>query len=152
LFPAAVVGAEAAFTGLNTATDMPGRPQVTTTLVGIGGVVLVRYIVLPRLLRFRVRFSVLNVCQGTKIFWHILIVQGAAILSQAGSVGTAGCAIGCAASAFMLYVYGLRVRDTPYDPNDWPGAKAWPAAMVLISFFALAANTQGLLDGFGALS
>ena len=51
----------------------------------------------------------------------------------------------------MGYVYGLRVRDTPFNPNDWPGAKATPAVMILISFFELAANSQGLEGGLGLL-
>lgn len=79
------------------------------------------------------------------------LLQGAVLLNQAGSVGTVGCGIGFVATAYLLYVYSIRVRDTPYNPNDWPGAKAWPAVMGLLAFFALAANFQGLRDGLGLL-
>lgn len=44
-----------------------------------------------------------------------------------------------------------RFKDTPFDPNDWPGAKAWPAVMMLITFFELAATQEGLFDAFGLL-
>lgn len=37
-----------------------------------------------------------------------------------------------------------RVQKTPYNPADWPGAKAWPATMCLISFFSLAVFFQAL--------
>lgn len=43
-FAAAVVGAEAAFTGLNTKPETPGRPEITSTLVGIGGTVAVSWL------------------------------------------------------------------------------------------------------------
>ncbi len=35
--------------------------------------------------------------------------------------------------------------QTPYDPNEWPGAKAWPATMGLISFFSLSVFFQALV-------
>lgn len=41
-FTAAVVGAEAAFTGLNTKSDTPGRPAIPSTLAITGGTVVVR--------------------------------------------------------------------------------------------------------------
>jgi hypothetical protein len=34
-----------------------------------------------------------------------------------------------------------------YDDGDFPGPKAWPAGMALISFFALAAFAQALYVG-----
>lgn len=74
------------------------------------------------------------------------------LVKQGESIGTVGCALGAAVSAYMLYYYAQRVRYTPYDPKDWPGEKAWPAVMALISFFELAATFQGLLDGFNLLS
>jgi hypothetical protein len=37
-----------------------------------------------------------------------------------------------------------RTQQTPYNPNDWPGAKAWPAVMALISFFMLSGFFQAL--------
>ena len=41
---AAVVGGEAAYTGLNTKPDTPGRPTVPTTLIGAGVTVVVRFL------------------------------------------------------------------------------------------------------------
>ena len=41
LCAAAVAGGEAAFTGLSTPADTPGRPSVPSTVIGIGGVVAV---------------------------------------------------------------------------------------------------------------
>jgi hypothetical protein len=73
------------------------------------------------------------------------------LLQQGDGVGTTGCIVGSVVSGFMLVTYALRVRDTPYDPLDWPGAKAWPAVMGLISFFALSAFAQGALDSVGKL-
>lgn len=80
-----------------------------------------------------------------------IYLQGTVLLNQGGGVGTAGCFLGVAVCGFALLTYGLRVRDTPYDPLDWPGAKTWPAVLALISFFALAAFSQGALDAFGKI-
>ncbi len=33
--------------------------------------------------------------------------------------------------------------------EDWPGNKAWPAVLALISFFSLAAFAQALLPSLG---
>jgi hypothetical protein len=70
-------------------------------------------------------------------------MQATAALQQEG-LGALACGAGLAASVAMLAYYGLRTKDTPYDPREWPGAKAWPASMVLVSFFMLAAFQQGL--------
>jgi hypothetical protein len=37
-----------------------------------------------------------------------------------------------------------RVTETKGDETDWPGPKAWPATMGLISFFALNVFIQAL--------
>lgn len=78
-------------------------------------------------------------------------LQGAGLISQGDRVGTIGCAVSLLTAAFMMTYYVGRVKDTPYDPNDWPGAKAWPAVMILISFFEFAASFQGALDGLSML-
>ena len=55
-----------------------------------------------------------------------------------GSLGTAG-----------LAAYSLkRVLDTPFDPEDWPGKKAWPGLTLLLAFFATWIFTQGLAASF----
>ena len=55
-----------------------------------------------------------------------------------------GCSVGAATAAAVLANMALRVGATPYDPNDWPGAKAWPAVLGLITFFELAVFLQAL--------
>ena len=62
-----------------------------------------------------------------------------------GTTNTVACLLGLSVSIYMFYQYIIRIKDTPYDPNDWPGAKAWPATMALISFFILAAFAQGTI-------
>ena len=74
-------------------------------------------------------------------------MQGAALTQQGADISTAGCTVAFAAAAFALYTYALRVRDTPYDPEEWPGKKATPAVMALLAFFALQAAFQGLRFG-----
>lgn len=69
-----------------------------------------------------------------------------ALLQQGGAVSTAACVAGGLSAAALLAVFVQRIKATPYDPSDWPGAKAWPAGMTLISFFELAVFTQALLQ------
>ena len=45
----------------------------------------------------------------------------------------------------MLSVMVRRASDTPFNPADFPGAKAWPAVMGLISFFSAAVFMQALV-------
>lgn len=71
------------------------------------------------------------------------------MVQQPGFVGSAGCAVGALVAAAMMTVMLKRVQATPYNPVDWPGAKAWPATMGLISFFALAAFFQALTAALG---
>ena len=55
-----------------------------------------------------------------------------------GSLGAAG-----------LGAYSLkRVLDTPYNPEDWPGKKAWPGLTLLLAFLATWIFTQGLAASF----
>ncbi|PRW51126.1 PTS system fructose-specific EIIABC [Chlorella sorokiniana] len=105
----AVLGGEAAFTGLTTDASTPGRPTVPATMGGVLGTLL-----------------------------------AAVLVQQEGAVGTAGCVVGALAGAAMLSVMIQRVQKTPYNPEDWPGAKAWPATMGLISFFSLNVFFQAL--------
>jgi hypothetical protein len=73
------------------------------------------------------------------------------LVGQGDSSGTIGCAIGFGVAAFNMVTLVQRFKDTPFNPNDWPGAKAWPAVMMLITFFELAATQEGLFDAFGLL-
>lgn len=110
------MGAEAALTGISTAKDVPGRPQIPQTLIGVGGGLL-----------------------------------SAALANQGEFVGTIGCGCGFATSIFMLAYFADRIKTTPFNPEDFPGAKAWPATMALLSVFSLFAGFQGLMDGLGLL-
>jgi hypothetical protein len=78
-------------------------------------------------------------------------VQGAVLIKQGGDVATAGCAVALGSAALGMLMYGLRVKDTPFNPAEWPGAKATPAVMALLGFFALQAAFQGLRDALGQL-
>lgn len=44
------------------------------------------------------------------------------------------------------FINTRRALDVEYDDGDWPGNKAWPAGMVLVSFFLLAAFMQALVQ------
>ncbi|KAI3426982.1 hypothetical protein D9Q98_006926 [Chlorella vulgaris] len=105
----AVLGGEAAYTGLSTDSSRPGRPTVPGTLLGVAGT-----------------------------------LGATGLLQQEGLVGTVGCVVGVLSSAAMMTIMIQRTQQTPYNPNDWPGAKAWPAVMALISFFMLSGFFQAL--------
>ena len=66
-------------------------------------------------------------------------------MGKDGAAGAAGCALGAVAGAVMLSVMVRRASDTPFNPADFPGAKAWPAVMGLISFFSAAVFMQALV-------
>ncbi|KAG2441416.1 hypothetical protein HYH02_010004 [Chlamydomonas schloesseri] len=52
--------------------------------------------------------------------------------------------VGLLSSGAMLAYCVKRTVDTKQDDSDWPGPKAWPATMGLISFFALNVFIQAL--------
>jgi hypothetical protein len=78
-------------------------------------------------------------------------VASAALVAQGGAAAPAGCALGLAAAAFLLFTYVTRARAVPFDQNDFPGQKVWPATMALLAFFALSADFQGLRAALGML-
>jgi hypothetical protein len=154
-----VLGGEAAFTGLSTAASTPGRPTVPQT---VAGVVLTLGVRAALLLCWR--HALLAGCPfwpaSGAAFQTLLqsattcydafspippTMQAAAGASQDGFVCTAGCAVGALAGAAMLSIMIQRALQTPFNPNDFPGAKAWPATMGLISFFSLAVFWQALV-------
>lgn len=69
---------------------------------------------------------------------------GAALLLKAGA-GGAGIAVGLVSSGAMIAASLLRAVRLQADDDDWPGPKAWPAGMALISFFALMSFVQTAL-------
>ncbi|GLC42895.1 hypothetical protein PLESTB_001435500 [Pleodorina starrii] len=52
--------------------------------------------------------------------------------------------VGLISSGAMLAYTVKRTIDTKQDDSDWPGPKAWPATMALISFFALNVFIQAI--------
>lgn len=60
-----------------------------------------------------------------------------------------GFAVGLVGSGAMMYYTGKRTADTEFDDNSFPGMKAWPAGMCLISFFAFNVFFQALRAEFG---
>lgn len=71
--------------------------------------------------------------------------MAAAVLVNAGGGGTAaGLAFGAASSVALLAQYVRRALDVPGDRLAWPGPKAWPGSMALVSFLAVAVFAQAL--------
>ncbi|KAL3151615.1 hypothetical protein ABBQ38_012607 [Trebouxia sp. C0009 RCD-2024] len=69
-----------------------------------------------------------------------------ALLNLAGPDGAkAGLALGTATSAGLIALYLKRALDTEGDPSAWPGPKAWPASLILVSFFSVNICFQALL-------
>lgn len=108
-YTAAVVGAEAAYTGINARPGTPGVPAMVPTLIGTVG-----------------------------------SVASALLIRVNPDVAFAGCLTGLGCSGYMMYTYINRIQETPYNPEDWPGAKSWPAMMTLITFFIFMAYVQGI--------
>lgn len=52
--------------------------------------------------------------------------------------------VGLLGSGAMFAYCIKRTIDTKQDDSDWPGPKAWPATMALISFFALNVFIQAI--------
>ncbi|GIL83848.1 hypothetical protein Vretimale_10870 [Volvox reticuliferus] len=52
--------------------------------------------------------------------------------------------VGLLTSGAMLAYCVKRTIDTKQDDTDWPGPKAWPAGMALVSFFALNVFIQAI--------
>lgn len=77
-------------------------------------------------------------------------VAGSTALVALGSglLQTVGLATGLASSIALFFYQLKRFRDLEYTDREWPGPKAWPAGMALISFFALNVFLQGLRSDF----
>jgi hypothetical protein len=71
-------------------------------------------------------------------------VASALLIRSNPDVALVGCIAGIGSSGYMMYTYINRIKDTPYNPEDWPGAKSWPAVMTLITFFIFMAYVQGI--------
>ena len=75
-------------------------------------------------------------------------LQAIFLIRQGEGADQAGLVVGTLATA-SLCAYSLkRAIDTPFDAEDWPGKKAWPALTVLLSFFATSIFLQGLASSF----
>ena len=159
----AVLGGEAAITGLGRPGGK-GSPGVVPTLVGVGGTLAVRGAVLPPAccaLRadplppgpYPERWLPLPGQRGQRgptdssLFTLSTpsLPQAVALLQQDGAAGQAGAAAGLATGAAMLKYMFDRFQACEYNAQEWPGDKAWPAVMGLLSFFILSAFWQVLL-------
>ncbi|KAL6770254.1 hypothetical protein ACKKBG_A34230 [Auxenochlorella protothecoides x Auxenochlorella symbiontica] len=81
------------------------------------------------------------------IGWTLVGTAGlttTAALLQAVPLQTIGSAAGLAISGAVLFYFIKRIQSTPYNDREWPGARAWPATMSLLTFFILAAYAQAL--------
>eukprot|EP00798_Chlamydomonas_sp_ICE-L_P007305 gene7305-422_t len=75
------------------------------------------------------------------------LVGTAIVNSGIESIAPLGCITGMIAAGAMMYYTATRIQDTTDDEDsipDWPGPKAWPSTMCLISFFQLMVFFQGL--------
>lgn len=75
---------------------------------------------------------------GAIAFSLLLVLSGKDFLENIGFVA------GFLASGAMMVYNVQRFTNTETDDGDWPGNKAWPATMTLISFFALNVFLQAL--------
>lgn len=72
--------------------------------------------------------------------------QAAALVGKGGGlIPTVGLVVGLAVAGYMMYYNIRRAVDLKYDDGDWPGPKAWPGGMGLISFFAVTVFLQALV-------
>eukprot|EP00889_Picochlorum_renovo_P001130 jgi/Picre1/28160/NNA_003566.t1 len=76
-------------------------------------------------------------------------VVSAIVIKSDPGIAPVGCITGLISSGYILYTNINRVRDTPYNPEEWPGAKTSPAVCTLLTFFLLMAYIQGLRASFG---
>ncbi|RMZ52578.1 hypothetical protein APUTEX25_003721, partial [Auxenochlorella protothecoides] len=73
-----------------------------------------------------------------------LTTASSVVMRVAVPLQTIGSAAGLAISGAVLFYFIKRIQSTPYNDREWPGARAWPATMSLLTFFILAAYAQAL--------
>lgn len=74
----------------------------------------------------------------------VAAVAAAILVNAGGPAAGAGLALGAAASLASGATYVKRALDVPGDRLAWPGPKAWPGAMALVSFLAVSVFAQAL--------
>jgi hypothetical protein len=80
------------------------------------------------------------------MFPCLCCAQAAALVGNGGGlIPTIGLVVGLGVSSFMMYYNIKRAMDLKYDDGDWPGPRAWPSSMGLISFFAVTVFLQALV-------
>ncbi|GLI60053.1 hypothetical protein VaNZ11_001905 [Volvox africanus] len=72
------------------------------------------------------------------------LVASGLVLANNDLLFTPAFIVGLLTSGAMLAYCIKRTIDTKQDDTDWPGPKAWPAVMALISFFALNVFIQAI--------
>lgn len=79
----------------------------------------------------------------------VVVLQAAALVGNGGGlIPTIGLVVGLGVSSYMMYYNIKRAVDLKYDDGDWPGPKAWPGTMGLISFFAVTVFLQAAVADF----
>lgn len=80
------------------------------------------------------------------VSWLACVAQAAALVGNGGGlIPTIGLVVGLGVSSFMMYYNIKRAMDLKYDDGDWPGPRAWPSSMGLVSFFAVTVFLQALV-------
>jgi len=74
----------------------------------------------------------------------VAAVVSGVLVSGGGAGAGAGLALGAASSLALFAQYVKRALDVPGDRLAWPGPKAWPGSMALVSFLAVAVFAQAL--------
>ena len=66
------------------------------------------------------------------------------LLKIGGPASSIGLVAGLATTGALMYINVKRTTDLAYDDGSFPGPKAWPAVMSLITFFCLMVYVQAL--------
>eukprot|EP00775_Hariotina_reticulata_P011014 gene11014-11168_t len=77
---------------------------------------------------------------GAALAASVLVGQGGG-----GFLPAVGLVLGLVGSGAMVYYNVQRFQNLQYNDGDWPGPKAWPGGMGLISFFAVNVFFQALV-------
>lgn len=86
---------------------------------------------------------------GVLSVFLVVVLQAAALVGNGGGlIPTIGLVVGLGVSSYMMYYNIKRAVDLKYDDGDWPGPKAWPGTMGLISFFAVTVFLQAAVADF----
>jgi hypothetical protein len=73
-------------------------------------------------------------------------LQAAALVGNGGGlIPSIGLVVGLVAAGYSMYANIQRARALQYDDGDFPGPRAWPSGMGIISFFAVCVFLQAIV-------